>query len=132
MIKVTQSIDKVQLQKFFNVMGEKAVTQKGLTLLPILLMSFIPSVVQASCLIWTSWQPTRLTQQQCLNRAELAMRNSGFSQNFYTLETGVYGENGGYSGTVRCISSKGVVFFIVAGSSSKTAESFLGRLENNF
>ena len=122
-----------QLWKFGKAIKNKVVSPEALTTLPILIISLIPSVAQASCLIWTSWQPTRLTAQQCLNRAEVALRNSGFTGNFTTLESGAYGENSEeYSGTLRCITSKGVAFFIVAGPKAKEADRLLTELENNF
>ncbi|WP_414578057.1 hypothetical protein [Anabaena sp. CCY 9402-a] len=132
MLHVSPKRNKNHLLDFLGVLRKKAVNKESLLLLTTVFISFVPSIAQASCLIWTSWQPTRLTQQQCLNRAELALRNTGFTKGFAALESGVYGETGQYSGTIRCISSKGLAFFIVAGPSARTAQNLLTRLENNY
>jgi hypothetical protein len=117
---------------FLSLLRKKAGKQEPLLLLTTLFVAFVPSIAQASCLIWTSWEDTRLTQQQCLNRAEVAIRNAGFTSNFSPLESGVYAERGSYSGTIRCISSKKMAFFIVAGPSASTARRYLTLLEQNY
>ncbi|HHP7231279.1 MAG TPA: hypothetical protein ACFCUY_10535 [Xenococcaceae cyanobacterium] len=86
--------------------------------------------------IWTAWQPTTLNSQQCINRAEVAVRDSGYSQNLEIFgegaTSGVYGENGEYSVTVRCGINNGLVFFVVAGPASAIASEELYALIENF
>jgi|GEM_PF-3107905 len=132
MINISPRRNQITQFKFLNLMRKKIGKQEPLLLLTTLFIAFVPSMAQASCLIWTSWEETRLTQQQCLNRAEVAIRNAGFTRNFSPLESGVYAERGEYSGTIRCISSKRMAFFIVAGPSANTARSYLTRLENSY
>lgn len=124
--------NRTSLLHSLNLLKKQAGKPKSLILLTTLFMSLVPSIAQGACLIWTSWEETDLNQQQCLAQAKTALRKSRFTKNFSPLESGVYGENGQYSGTIRCISSKGIAFFIVAGPSANTAQSLLTRLEDNY
>lgn len=86
--------------------------------------------------IWTAWQPTSLSSRECIRRAEIAVRDTGYSRNLQIFgespTKGVYGENGQYSATVRCGTNIGIVFFVTAGPSSSIASEELYSLIENF
>ena len=58
---------------------------------------------------------TKLSQEECLALGAKAMRSSGLTKNFETVGQTVYGEVGDYTGAIRCMAAKGLVFIIVAG-----------------
>ena len=81
----------------------------------------------------TSWQETTMTQKQCLRRAEIAVRDGGFSKGLEIVgQSSVFGDRGAYIATVRCATSKGMVFFVVAGPSGDRVSEFRNEIENNF
>ncbi len=82
--------------------------------------------------IWNGWQDTTLDMEQCLNRAEYALRESGFTEEVAITTSSVFGMNGQYRATVRCAPPKEIVFFVVAGPTSGTAKHFLGTIRSNF
>ena len=80
------------------------------------LASLFPAIAYAAAVgLSTSWQDTTLTERECISRAELAMRDAGFSRNLEFVGQSVFGDRGDYSASVRCITSRGIVFFLAAG-----------------
>ncbi len=79
----------------------------------------------------TSWENTTLSQDECIKRAEVAMRNSGFS-NLKIGSESIFADRKEYSGSIRCITSKKIIFFVVAGPSSDTAGDLRKTILDNF
>lgn len=67
----------------------------------------------------TSWRSISLDQASCIARAQTAMQSAGLTQNYETVGESVYGEVPSYTGAIRCIANKGVVYFVVAGPDVK-------------
>jgi hypothetical protein len=98
------------------------------------MMAMVPTAAfaqQAPGMNW-SWQSTNLSQSQCMSRAEDAMRNGGFSREFSTVGESTFGIRGAYRGAIRCITSQGVVVFMVSGPSSDVSGGHRARIEENF
>ncbi|OUD13957.1 hypothetical protein [Thioflexithrix psekupsensis] len=97
------------------------------------LLLMLSGVVYADApYIWNGWQDSKLTLEQCLNRAELAIRQAEFTQDVAITTSSVFGVNGQYRATIRCAPDKEVVFFVVAGPTSGTAKHFLAALRAQF
>lgn len=82
--------------------------------------------------IASSWQSTKLSTEQCMTRAEIAIRNSGFSENLSLTKNIATGTNGQFTGSVKCLSQEGVILFTVTGTQIDLAERLLKTLEGNF
>jgi hypothetical protein len=63
----------------------------------------------------SSWKSTELSERECLQHAERSVRDEGFNTRFEIVGQSVFGERGDYTVLVRCATSKGIVFFVVAG-----------------
>ena len=63
----------------------------------------------------TGLQATTLDLAECLKRGEAIMREAGLTRNLQVLQVTVYGEQGEYTASVRCVPGKEMVFFVVAG-----------------
>src|SRR5258707_1042017 len=57
----------------------------------------------------TIWQDTSLDLAACVKQAELALHDAGMTRNAQTLHESVYGEQGLYTGSIRCLAGKGIV-----------------------
>ena len=64
---------------------------------------------------------TKLSQEDCLALGAKVMRGSGLTKNFETVGRTVYGETGDNTGAIRCMTSFGIVLFVVAGPTDKGA-----------
>jgi len=82
--------------------------------------------------LWSAWQTTRLTLNDCLRNAENAIRSTGFTEKFNVLKFSIVGAQDEYSASVRCIPSRDMVLYIVAGRDSEQAEDYLQDLQTNF
>lgn len=80
----------------------------------------------------TIWQETPLDLAACVRQAELALYDAGMTKNAQTLRESVYGEQGSYTGSIRCLSGKGVVFIVVAGPRQDRAAQIVGLLKSKF
>src|SRR5690349_4903984 len=78
----------------------------------------------------TIWQETKLDLDDCVKRAEDAMREAGLTKNAQTLRESVYGEQGAYTASVRCLTGKGIVFIVVSGPRQDRASQFVGMLKS--
>jgi hypothetical protein len=97
-------------------------------------MAMVPTAAfaqQAPGMNW-SWQSTNMSQRQCMSRAEDAMRNGGFSREFSTVGESTFGIRGAYRGAIRCITSQGLVVFMVSGPSSNVSGDHRQRIVDNF
>jgi hypothetical protein len=80
----------------------------------------------------TSLQATTLDLADCLKRGEAIMREAGLTRNLQVLQVTVYGEQGDYTASVRCVPGKEVVFFVVAGPRPDRASKFMADLRAKF
>ncbi len=102
----------------------------GLTLAGCMSAAIAPVADAAPAKIWTSWQETNLTQTQCMSRAERAIRDLGY--NYEVLQSGVYGEDGDYSVTIRCTTEWNFIFFIATHPNTDWAADELNFLIDTF
>ena len=80
----------------------------------------------------TAWRSISFSQETCIAHAQSAMRGAGLTHNYETVGQSVYGEVPSYTGAIRCIASKGVAFFIVAGPDVKQASQHQRNLVERF
>lgn len=80
----------------------------------------------------TAWRSITLDQGTCIAHAQNAMRGAGLTHNYETVGQSVYGEVPSYTGAIRCIASKGVAFFVVAGPDVKVASQHQRNLTERF
>ena len=103
----------------------------GATLTGILSAAIAPIVNAEPAKIWTTWESSgSLTQSQCMSKAERAIRSLGY--NHQVLQSGVYGEDGDYSVTIRCLTQKNLVFFIATHPNTEWASEELIALVEKF
>ena len=58
---------------------------------------------------------TTLSQEDCMARAESAMRNAGLTEYLESVGKTVFGEKGEYTAAIRCESANTMVIFVVSG-----------------
>lgn len=80
----------------------------------------------------TSLQATTLDLVGCLKRGEEILREAGLTRNLQVLQVTVYGEQGDYTASVRCVPGKDMVFFVVAGPRPDRASKFMADLRGKF
>jgi hypothetical protein len=100
------------------------------TLAAGLIASALPAVAGPS--MSTSLHPTTLELSECLKRGETIMREAGLTRNLQVLQLTVYGEQGEYTASVRCVPGKDVVLFVVAGPRPDRASKFMADLKGRF
>ena len=86
---------------------------------------------QAGPAVSTRWQDTKLTQEECLRFAEVAIQGAGFGQIEHTAQSR-YGTLGEYTTAIRCVTEYKIIFFIVAGPSLQQAPKYLDDVYNHF
>ncbi len=95
-----------------------------------LLASALPAAAGPS--LSTSLQATTLDLADCLKRGEAIMREAGLTRNLQVLQVTVYGEQGEYTASVRCVPGKEIVVFVVAGPRPDRASKFMADLKGKF
>jgi hypothetical protein len=80
----------------------------------------------------TSLQSTTLELAECLQRGETSLREAGMTRNLQVMQLTVYGEQGEYTGSVRCVPGYKVVFFVVAGPRPDRASKYMADLREKF
>jgi hypothetical protein len=90
------------------------------------------SSVSAAPAMSTIWQDSSLDLGACVKQAELALHDAGLTKNAQTLRESVYGEQGPYTGSIRCLTGKGIVFIVVAGPRQDRAAQIVGLLKSKF
>ena len=80
----------------------------------------------------TGLQATSLDLADCLRRGEAILREAGLTRNLQVLQVTVYGEQGDYTASVRCVPGKDMVFFAVAGPRPDRASKFMADLKGRF
>ena len=96
------------------------------------LLSAATSFALAGPSMSTSLSPTSLDLPACLKRGEEIMREAGLTRNLQVLQATVYGEQGDYTASVRCLPDKDVVFFVVAGPRPDRASKLMTDLRGRF
>jgi hypothetical protein len=91
-----------------------------------------PTTASAAPAMSTIWQETSLDLDACVKQAELALHDAGMTKNVQTLRESVYGEQGPYTGSIRCLSGKNIVFIVVAGPRQDRASQFVSVLKSKF
>ena len=91
-----------------------------------------PSTASAAPAMSTIWQETSLDLDACVKQAELALHDAGMTKNAQTLRESVYGEQGLYTGSIRCLSGKSIVFIVVAGPRQDRASQLVSALKSKF
>jgi hypothetical protein len=86
---------------------------------------------QTKCKLSTAWSATSFDEKECLEHAEKAMRKTGYYKNFSITGQSVFGYNEeDEHASVRCITSKGLVFFVVSGSGASSDR--VERIKRNY
>jgi hypothetical protein len=80
----------------------------------------------------TGLQATTLDLSNCLKRGEEIMREAGLTRNLQVLQLTVYGEQGEYTASVRCVPGYQMVFFVVAGPRPDRASKFMSDIRGKF
>ena len=91
-----------------------------------------PSTASAAPAMSTIWQETPLDLDACVKQAELALHDAGMTKNAQTLRESVYGDQGLYTASIRCLSGKNIVFIVVAGPRQDRASQLVGVLKSRF
>lgn len=119
---------RLAIQKHFSPITPAETT----TSKPVASLKVKPSYANGSA---KTWQDSLLGRSQCLERAETALRNSGFARNFEIdyekLALSGLNENA-YQGMVRCLPEQRIILFKVFGKSAQSAKSLLEILQLNF
>jgi hypothetical protein len=103
-----------------------------LFLTPLALLSLntaMPALAgEASSNAWINYSGG---QQYCVQQAQRALNAVGYSGVTASSET-IYGDDGPYSGVIRCVASKEIVFFFTYGPEMSVAMKSNERLINTF
>lgn len=97
--------------------------------LSALIVSASPSL--AGPAVATRWQIAKMSQEECLKKAEDAILAAGLSR-LERTEQSRYGTREPYTGAVRCITSNGIVVFVGSGPGRLQADALAGALFENF
>ena len=95
----------------------------------LLASTAVPAV--AGPAVATRWQQVKGSQEECLERAEDAIRRAGFGRLERTQQSR-YGSTEDYTAVIRCIVSNGLAVFIVSGPSRNRADQMSGALFENW
>jgi hypothetical protein len=103
-----------------------------LLIVPLAFGLLAPAVASAAPAMSTIWQETSLDLDACVKQAELALHDAGMTKNAQTLRESAYGEQGLYTGSIRCLSGKSIVFIVVAGPRQDRASQLVSALKSKF
>jgi hypothetical protein len=99
--------------------------------LGLIVSATVVSAALAGPWVTTNWKNTNLSQEECLEQAGRAIRAGGFEP----LQSSQYSRFGGldeYTVSIRCISEKQMVFFLVAGPENAFTSKYLNAMLSNF
>ena len=94
-------------------------------------MAALAPTALAGPAVATRWNNARISQDECLRRAEDAIRKAGFGRLERTQQSR-YGTRDEYTAAIRCVTDSNVVFFIASGPSRGEADRLAGALYDNF
>ncbi len=112
--------------------------KKLFTLIPLSFVMILSVAGKAAAdvpgMSWT-WRDSRLSHRQCVDRAESALRDSGFSSDIEVVGTApdnsIFGTAVDYRAAIRCVTEKKIIFFLVTGDGSDSGK-LQRKLVNNF
>lgn len=78
------------------------------------------------------WKSTLLDQGECVETAQRALRDSGFTNINVVHQRSVFARHGDYQASIRCVPEKKMVFFVVAGFNASETSRLGGLLKGNF
>ncbi len=81
--------------------------------------------------ITSLWDETRLSQRECNQRAEQAMRNAGFTR-IETIGQTTFGDRTDYQVGFRCVESKGIYYIFGGGPDEPVVRRYIDELKNAF
>ncbi len=79
----------------------------------------------------TKTSPTKLTLEQCKQRAQDVAKKAQFKIS-KVLQYSIYAEQGDYSVIVRCAPEQGLVFFAAAGPRMERAAAYVDEVGDDF
>ncbi len=82
--------------------------------------------------LYTRWGQTDDSSEDCLQHAQEALRAASFAVIAVQDNNSVYGRRGAYTACVRCISDKGIAFFVNSGPTTNLTSQYLTNIYNNF
>ncbi|HEY4635871.1 MAG TPA: hypothetical protein VIG92_04875 [Rhodospirillales bacterium] len=94
-------------------------------------MAALAPAALAGPAVATRWNDVRIPQDECLRRAEDAIRGAGFGRLERTQQSR-YGTRGDYTAAIRCVTDNNIVFFIASGPSRSEADRLSGALYESF
>jgi hypothetical protein len=81
----------------------------------------------------SAWKEIDLDADACSTKAQSVVHDNGFNTRFEVVSnTSIYGERGDYTALVRCATAHTIVYFVVAGPSSKEASRFMNAMRDGF
>lgn len=81
--------------------------------------------------ITSLWDDMRLSQRECNQRAEQAMRNSGFTR-IETIGQTTFGDRTDYQVGFRCVESKGIYYIFGGGPDEPVVRRYIDELKGAF
>ena len=93
---------------------------------------FLTGTSEAFAGMTTVWKETTASERSCIERAKQAMRDSDFTENLEVVGQTVFGNSGRYEAAARCITSKELIFFVVAGPDSPTTNRRVTTIRDNY
>jgi hypothetical protein len=89
------------------------------------------SAAVAGPAVTTQWTDTNLSQDECLERAERALQDTRYGR-IEKVGQSRFATRGDYTASIRCVTSKNIVFFLIAGPSRDRTSGDMDKLYNNF
>ncbi len=111
--------------------GAKAAVITAVGLLVFSSMAFAGPAVATRYSEPQRWKNPKLTQEQCLSRAETVLVAMKF-ENIERTDQSRYGTAGEYTGSIRCIIDKQIVFFTVSGPERQSSNAGSGVMFQRF
>jgi hypothetical protein len=77
------------------------------------------------------WDDTRLSQKDCVDRAQQAMRSTGFTR-IETVGQTTFGDRSDYQVGLRCVSDKGLYYIYGGGPDEPVIRRYIDELKGAF
>ena len=68
----------------------------------------------------------------CIQRATAAIKGAGLTENFEIIQNTIYGDEGDYTGMIRCIAENKIAVIVVAGPDSDVAGNYADAIDAKF
>lgn len=79
-----------------------------------------------------TWIDMTMSKARCIQRATLAVKKAGFTENFEVSGESVFADQEDYSVLFRCVSDKELAYIVVAGPDSDLADQYVSDVEKGF